>query len=118
MWETHQASGAARWPVWAGWRMGVTQGLMPAIAIALGTAGVLRAARRGLWLPALWPIASALAQRPPADVVIVHVPRGYDLFVPGDVAVRLRALEPFEHGGPVLFAPNGTAGCTDTASRK
>jgi hypothetical protein len=42
MWEMHQASGEARWPTWAGWRMGATQYLMPAMAGALSAWGLLR----------------------------------------------------------------------------
>jgi hypothetical protein len=42
MWQTHQASGEARWPTWAGWRMGLTQYLMPVIAAVLSAWGMLR----------------------------------------------------------------------------
>jgi hypothetical protein len=45
MWETHRAGGASRWPGWAGWRMGITQGVMPVAAIVLALVHAVRSGR-------------------------------------------------------------------------
>lgn len=45
--EAYRASWSAPWPVWAGWRMAVTQGVMPAMASVLALIGSVRAVRRG-----------------------------------------------------------------------
>lgn len=42
MWQTHQASGAPRWPTWAGWKMAATTYVLPATALCVGLAGFVR----------------------------------------------------------------------------
>lgn len=58
-------------------------------------------------LPAVWPVASALARRPSPDVVRLDVPRGYSMFVPPTVAERVAFLERYRGIGPVMFVPDG-----------
>lgn len=173
LWETHQASGAPRWPTWIGWPAAITQYALPGTAVILAGAGLLRwvgsasttdagsrkwdaegaasillvfvllgsalyfrhehhfrqfawmlvpaaAAAIGrlraplrlallvIWIPALWPMASAIVQDPPPETARLEVPAGYTLFTSAAAAARVEFLERHVVHDPVLFVPNGT----------
>ena len=51
MWETHQSSGAPRWPMWGGWKMAATTYVLPVTALYLACVGFWR-----------WAASSAIAR--------------------------------------------------------
>jgi hypothetical protein len=65
-----------------------------------------------LWIPAAWPLVSALTHPPSSEIVRFEVPRGFAVYVPRPTLSRIASLALFARSapassGPVLFIPHG-----------